>query len=259
MCLTVRRLGLGTALVLMALFAGCRSLDEFYRSAPGAEDDTIPYDGDVVLSYGKDVINDISHFYEQDFRVIGTVTVEGSNFSDDEFVDFAKRKRAQVAVLFKSYLRTVTGASPIVTPTSSTSTSYHTGMVGGAMFNGASHTTTTGTQTTYVPYSRDLYLYECYFLRKTKRPIRMGIFVKELEGEALKRAGTRKGVLVIKVVRDKAAWKADIFEGDILLMFDNEPILGGQEGATMLKNASSGPHKILLIRGNDKLEKTVEL
>jgi hypothetical protein len=136
----------------------------FVKHYQGSKYDPIPSSTPVYRA------SDIPH----DARQIGASNFVSSNGEGNKEALAAARKIGAHGVVWKSEHYTTTsssGAIPISTPTSTTS--YHSGSVwgsgGSANYSGTS--TTRGTSTTYIPYTKThhWYKYHARFYRKNDR------------------------------------------------------------------------------------------
>ena len=124
--------------------------------------------------------------------------------------------------------------------------------------SGTAYTTSTGTQTTYIPYNTNRYDFAATYWVKMK-PFSFGIYFDELTPEVRREIGSNKGVVVMTVVNDSPAFMADIFEGDILKSFNGEEIVNANDFAEKIAAAAGQSVEVEVLRGPETLLKQVQL
>jgi len=167
------------------------------------------------------------NYNREGYGEIGYSSFQASEVSDEQLIAQAREVKATVALLGVKYLRTNSGSMPLTLP--NTQTSYHSGSLTGyggyGSYSGTS--TTYGTTTTYIPYSVNRYEYAAVYLGKMK-PLKLGVmWAKELPIHLKQKLGSNKGVLLEVVIKNGAAYDADILEGDVLIAADNVQIKDG--------------------------------
>lgn len=236
------------AFVAAFIAGGCLNLNDYYR-----EYDTIT--GTIAATAGDELVFQevepaeldkiLWSYRDRDYSLVGKISLVSSKIDNDTFEDFAKEKGAKVLLLTKRFFDKITTYSPVQTPAYETYIQYRHGR--------AYPRTYYTSYTSYLPFEEDRYEYNCYLLRQNKVVSQYGLFLADLEGEALQRAGTHKAVRVIHVSRGKKAWQHDIFEGDIILELDGKGIDDPQKLLENLEN-SNAAHKLKILRNDKKLE-----
>jgi C-terminal processing protease CtpA/Prc len=118
-------------------------------------------------------------------------------------------------VVYSSYRNTMSGNYALQTPRIQSSTSPISGNVGSTQFYGTINTTTYGTNTSYVPYSYEVYNNTVYFMNKATG-YRTGMIVQNLTDSLKQSINSNKGVYVYIVVKGTTAYNAEIVPGDIV-------------------------------------------
>jgi hypothetical protein len=96
-------------------------------------------------------------------------------------------------VVYSSYRNTMSGNYALQTPRIQSSTSPISGNVGSTQFYGTINTTTYGTNTSYVPYSYEVYNNTVYFMNKATG-YRTGMIVQNLTDSLKQSINSNKGV-----------------------------------------------------------------
>lgn len=236
------------ALILSFIIGGCLNLNDYYREYDSiAETIATPPGEEIVFREVElpELEKTLWSYRDRDYSIAGKLSLVSSKIGNGDFLDFAKEKGAKVVILTKRFFDKITSYTPVQTPAYETYVHYR---------NGRAYPRTYYTSyTSYLPFEEDRYEYDCYLLRQNKVVSQYGLFLAELEGEALQRAGTHKGVEVIHVSRGKKAWQHDIFAGDIILKLDGKGIESSQNLLDSLEN-SKIKHKLEILRKDNKLE-----
>lgn len=252
-----------SALFTLALTGCAAPYSEFYRDSTGGvgvvnNPRFVPYNGDPVVQRGGVPLEDLVRMRENGFDKIGESSFNAGKVNENGAVVQAKKVNAAVVLLYSRYTNTVSGAMPMVTPTTSTSNTYVNGNSYGRPFSGVAQTTTYGTQTTYVPYSVDRSDHLAVYYSKTKPP-RLGIYVDEIKGEMRREIGTNKGVMISAVVKDSPAFYSDIFKGDILTAINQSPIYSAQQFMDIARAQTGEKISMELLREGKIITKNVAL
>ena len=215
------------------------------RSAPG--------DADTILAaYAKRGYSMIGH----------SMFNSGRGESEAAALKQGQTVGADLVLVFNpQYTGSVTSNIPITTPTSSTSytrgsaTAYSSGRPVTAYGNAT--TTTYGSETTYIPMTVNRSDYGAVYF--VKQHFNLGAFVRDLNDGERQELQTNQGVVVVTIVDDTPAFKADILPGDIINAVDGVKV-SNQEGFGKLTAACKGRLvAVKLIRRGQQLEKTVQL
>lgn len=252
-------------LLLAALLTGCANgYSQFYRPNPGLANFTVPimpFSGEPRLSASSgDPSRDVRDMYEQGYALAGVSDFVGPAANQSGAVSQAKKVGAAVVLLSSKYQNTVTGAMPLTLPTATTSFSSGTanayGSGGFATGNYSGTTTTYGTQTTYIPYSVDKYdQVALYFVPLERKGF--GVLVNSLTDEQRHDLGTNQAVEIIAVRTESPAFRADILPGDMLVLVGSTPTFDPQAAAHALANTAGTDVDVTLIRGGQRITKTV--
>lgn len=215
---------------------------KIYRgSEPGA-------DGKALLQMGYAMVG-YSHF-------------NAASASEPQLVEQAKKVHAEMVVTYSEYTNTVSGSIPLVLPNTTTSSTTMTGSAYGSggytSMTGSAYTTTTGSQTTYIPYNTNRYDFFATYWVKMK-PFSFGAYFEDLTAEVRREIGSNKGIIVTTVVNDSPAFIADIFEGDILKSFNGQEIVNAADFAAKISASSGQRVEVGVLRGAELLLKQVEL
>lgn len=163
----------------------------------------------------------------------GYIPIGQSNFNADAVAvnegrvhEHAAKIGAQIVLVSSRYSHTVSGASPLIVPTSATSFSSGTatayGPAGMAHAVGSSTTRTYGQQVVMAPYSISRSDFSMLFFAKNKN--RVGTVIVAIDDATRRRLQTNSGVRVESVVNDSPAFFADVLPGDIILEVAGEPV-----------------------------------
>jgi hypothetical protein len=191
---------------------------------------------------------------------VGVASFNGPNEGVEGAITQAKKVGASHILVSAAYARTVSGAIPLTMP--QTYTTQSSGMVtasgprGYATGTYSGTSTTTGTSTTYIPYSVDRYDQEAIFLGPIKRRgvgIRYGVLTPQQSAEV----GTNKALIVQAVRRGSPAFLADILPGDFVKTVNGAAVYD-QESFTAAVRFET-PLTIVLSRSGKEVVKTITL
>jgi hypothetical protein len=203
----------------------------------------------------------IDDLLQKGYAVIGQSSFNAASDQGSEFQirEQANRVGAHVVLISSRYTNTVTGATPLILPqtTSSQSSAMATafGPAGTVNVYGTGTTTTQGTQTIMMPYSVSRSDFLAVFLVKFK--LRLGISFDPLDNADRMRLETNSGVKVTRVIDGSPAFLADIFPGDILLAFENEKIQTVEQFKRLLDNFNGKSALFRIDRSGKKIEKKI--
>ncbi len=225
---------------------------EQIRAVPGAT----PCQTPVVAALPGDDAGEIKRkLFEEGYNVIGySHFTSGMGENSDHALAQGKKLGACLVLYGARHSHTSSGAVPIITPTTSTTT--HSGSISGAGapigYSGTS--TTYGSTTTMMPYSVNVYEYLAVYAVKT-RPGPVGVLLEEIPDDVKRRLDSRQGALVTAVRRDGNAYRANIFAGDILLTLNDEPISATGPAPAFRQ----GSNTLRVLREDKILSKEIEI
>lgn len=198
----------------------------------------------------------MAKYRKRGYLVIGESSFNtGERVSDDQALKQGQAVGADLVLIFlPQYTRSVTSSKPLTTPTMNTS--YTTGP--GGLVPPYSNATTGayGRNTTYVPFTADHYDYGAIYF--VKRRLRIGAFVRNLNELERQLLQTNQGVVVMTIVNDSPAYKADILPGDMITAMDGERVTN-HEGFTRMAAERKGRMIIFsLVRQGRVIEKSLQ-
>ena len=219
-------------LLTLLLLAGCANpYSKFYRpnANPYLAKAAIPSSAPLTIYSTNDFQRDVDALMRKGYTVIGrsAFNAASNSVSERQLRAQAADVHAEIVLVSSRFTHTITGAIPLVTPTTSTSytsgTATANGPGGTVTAYGNATTTTYGTQTTMMPYTIARSDFEAVYFAKARQ--RTGMLMAPLDDATRKRIGTNAGVLVRLLVDGSPAFDADILPGDILLsMADNRVV-----------------------------------
>ncbi|MEQ1802155.1 MAG: PDZ domain-containing protein [Gammaproteobacteria bacterium] len=146
------------------------------------------------------------------------------------------------------------------TTTTSTTTGSATAYGGGAppvSVYGNATTTTYGTKTTYIPVTVNRSDYAAVYL--VKRRYAFGANFRDLNDEERQELETNQGVVIVAVVDDTPAFRADVLPGDIVSAVNGIRVPNA-DGMSRALEASKGKETTFsLIRRGRQLDKSITL
>ena len=262
--------------VLIAISAslsivGCTNgYSQFYTPAPGATPEVIsatrasaaPQNPAIERSAFGNTEQLLAAYAKRGYLVIGESSFNsGERVSDEDATKQGQAVGADLVLIFvPQYTGSVTSSVPITTPT--TNTSYTTanatayGPGGPVSAYGNATTTTYGSNTTYIPVTVDRSDYGAIYFVKGR--FQIGAFVRNLNDLERQLLQTNQGVVVLTIVDDSPAYKADVLPGDMIIAMDGERV-SNQEGFTRMASARTGRSiKLSLIRQGRSIEKNLQ-
>ena len=259
---------LGLAIASLVLF-GCANLyEKFYvdnlSKNPKARHLIIPSVGKPeIVSGSNDKKLDNIRMFENGYMSIGYSSFHATRgASRDNLIEQAKKVGAAKVLFYKKYMSTESGSVPITVPT--TQTTYHSGGVsaygtGGSAYGSYSGTSTTyGTSTSHIPYTRHRYEYGASFWVKIKM-LALGVRFREPTPQEKSNAGTNKGAIIVAVRKGGPAFNADLVPNDLVLAINQEEIASKIDLQRTLKKYHGQLVTLDIIRKGQRIRKQVQL
>lgn len=198
----------------------------------------------------------------------GYVSIGYSSFnSGTDESDAAAVKQGQlvgadlVLILNPQYTGSTTSSVPITTPTSTTSyttgsaTAYGAG--GPVTAYGNATTTTSGSQTTYIPMTVHRSDYNAtYFI---KQRFVFGAYPRGLSDTERQYLQTNKGVVLSLIVDNSPAYYADVLPGDIIAAIDGVTVSNEDDFYNFLDERKGKAITVTLVRNGQRIDKEVQL
>jgi hypothetical protein len=192
-------------------------------------------DGVDIYAYGPNADTDDRNLLRDGFIPIGYASFNGALESEDEIYKQAKKVGAHVALVKQTHTGTNSGVLSLpIYNAGQMVTSRSSGTATVRSPYGTSTGTYTGTTVTQlpgstsyvpVPYSVSVYdQYATFWVEMSPSYWACGIHAADLSPDQRKIVGKNQGVLVDIVVKRTAAFRANVFEGDILLSVNSEPV-----------------------------------
>jgi hypothetical protein len=256
----MRRLGILSAIAFSAFVSGCANgYQQFYQPIPQASNRIAKStSAPSIRTSTGDATKDMDALYVEGFSPVGYASFNGPMANIRGALIQAKKVGATYVVASRQYTNTVSGALPIVTPT--TNTSYSSGTVnaygsgGFATGNYSGTTTSYGSQTTYVPYSIARFDQAAVFYAPMTRT-GFGALIRPLTNEEARSIGTAKAGYLRAVRRGSPAFEADVLPGDILRSVNGTDLIDLAHYRDYFR--TDGPNHIVVIRGGQIIEKDV--
>lgn len=251
--------------------AGCTNgYREFYTPAAGTTPETIsanrasapPLIPAVERAPSGNWGRLSAEYEKRGYLVIGESSFNsGESESDEHALTQGQAVGADLVLIFMpQHTGSVTSSVPITTPT--TNTSYTTanasayGPGGPVSAYGSATTTTYGSSTTYVPMTVNRSAYGAIYFVKGR--FRIGAFVRSLNDLERQVLQTNQGVVVVTIVNDSPAYRADVLPGDMIIAMDGENV-PNHEAFTRMANERKGRMiKLSLIRQGRAIEKSLQ-
>ncbi|MBB6598235.1 PDZ domain-containing protein [Luteimonas sp. MC1825] len=259
---------IASSLLLVSCASGYSS---FYTPATGATPDAIasyraappPAMPLLERSSPGDPEAILAAYAKRGYVMIGhSMFNSGTNESESSALKQGKSVGADlVLVLNPQYTGSISSSIPLTTPT--TTTSYTTGTAtaygSGGTVNayGNSTTTTHGSKTTYIPMTVHRSDYGAvYFI---KQRFNFGAFVRDLNDAERQALETNQGVVVLTIVDDTPAFRADILPGDVIIAFDGARVPNQDGFGKMTEERKGKLVTVALVRNGQRLEKAVQV
>ena len=167
-----------------------------------------------------------------------------------------------MVISYSDYTGTRSGVVPLTLPDTQTSTTNMSGNVYGsggyASMTGTATTTTTGSKTTYIPYSTDRYDFIATYWVKLKSQA-FGAYFENLSQDQRREIGSNKGALLTIIVNGSAAFNADFFPGDIIRKVNNAEVIDIESFSQLIRHHKGQSVTIELVRDKETIVKQVQL
>lgn len=217
---------IGAAAIFSSNPAHANAWEKNYRQLPIAPLGT-PWTGEPErISPTGDADADMEAMWRKGFAAIGFTSFKSNNSKTTDAIRLGKKLKARYVMIMTGLVSSRTGAIPWTTPTTQTTftngsaTVYGNGGTATAQYSGTS--TTTGSQTTMIPFTINTYDKIAVYYQEMPRT-GTGIYPRDLSNDEMRALGTRKG-FVVQFVRDGSpAYQADLFPGDIVTHLNGKP------------------------------------
>ena len=196
------------------------------------------------------------------YALVGYSSFNAAKATESQLIAQAEAVNAEIVLSYAEYTNTVSGVVPLTLPdtqvsqTTMSGTAYGSG--GYTSMNGTATTTTTGTKTTYIPYSTNRYDFEASYWVKLK-PMSLGVYAEDLTTETRRAIGSNKGAFINLVVNDSPAFMADLFPGDIVRRFNGEEVINTQDFIDRISASAGSTVTITVLRDGEEITKTIAL
>ena len=235
-------------LLTFALPAQANDWEKFYTPL-GTTEQLIPSNvpPETVPSMG-DLDRDVDAMWRRGYTLIGYSYFNTGNSKTQDASRFAAKLKARYLIVGTQLISSHTSSIPFTSPT--TNTTYNNGTVNAYGSGGSAHgtysgtSTTTGSQTTYIPITVNRFnKLAAYFMEVPKYGA--GIIPRELTPEETQLVETRRA-FAVRFVRDRSpAYNADLLPGDIIMTVNDQP---ADEANWQVAIRSGIPLKLKLIR-----------
>jgi PDZ domain len=200
---------------------------KFYQAAPAGSVALLPSTAppELLPSTG-DLDADRLRLWQQGYGMVGASSFNGTVRDPAKALKFARQIRARYVIVASGDVAETQAEIPFTMPTVTQSTTNGNvemhgpgGQVGGTF---GARTTTTGTQTTGIPFTvrraDQVAAFFCAVERKGS-----GVFGRPLDDAERITLGTNRGLKVLSVRDGSPAYDADIVPGDIITTVNGQP------------------------------------
>lgn len=250
-------------LALLAL-TGCMSnpYSQYYTAVSDRADLPIESASSAAapkVIQGSDPVKDLEEMLSEGYDLLGYSSFSATETPQSKAVEQARLLSADVLLYYAPvYQRTATTVVPFSMPTQSTSyttasaTAYNSyGGYGTA--SGSALTNTYGQQWMAVPVQQDTYLHTAAYYVKTKSLV--GMKFRAPDANEARALGTQRAAIVTVVIRNSAAYKADILPGDVVLKADGKTVDEIPDAEAYVRARIGQPIELLIARSGKVLVK----
>jgi hypothetical protein len=261
-----------TLIIALAVLSGCaNNFEKFYTESPynpyknpEASNRIIAPVGNPEIIQGSDNNKlDATRMTEDGYAQIGSSGFHGTGtVTRENLIAQAKKVGAAKVVSYSKYMSSESGTTSLTLP--NTQTTYHSGGVstygaGGSGYGSYSGTSTTyGTTTTQIPYTRHRYEYGASYWVKMKIAT-LGASFRNPNSQEKSNTGTNAGVIINATVRGGPAYKADIVPGDLVVSLNNERVHGQDDFLTKIRTFRGQLTNFEILRKGKTLHKKIQL
>jgi hypothetical protein len=264
----------------LSLVGGCATnqFAKYYQDGttnmpPEVAKRLMPYSGNSKIFTTNDMKSDSETLMRQGYRQIGSSGFHGTGrVTQKQLQDQATNVGADVVLYASRYQGSEQVAKPFLQYNpGQTSTTYSSGNVnanaygsggyahGTATYSGTSDTTTSGTySTTVVPVTVHRYQYGATFWRKSK-PSTLGVLFVNLPDELRKNLQRNTGVLVMLVIDDSPAFKANILPGDVITEMSGIAIESQKDFMAKIPQFEGKKCDLLILRNGKPITISVQM
>jgi hypothetical protein len=240
---SMRLLRLLISLSLTFSLASCvNPYTKYYRSytsgiTASSTEGYQPCDGPIQIIATSNIQNDVNELRRQGYVAIGSSYFNGpaNQVSETKALRQARNVGACKVLMTSSYTNTNSESAPLNVPNN-------------------------GIQTMMMPYSVQRYDSTAIYL--VKKSFIFGAIVGAVPPDLSKQIGYSGGLLVTTIVRGSAAYRADIFEGDVILSMNGNRLNEENPYQTLLllfKQKAGHTISMSIWRNGEVLEKSVML
>ena len=260
-----KRLTLVSAVLACMALVGCATpFTQYYQdNLLNSSSLTIPHVGEPRLITGTNPDADHIRMVEDGYRLKGVSNFSGPERGGNGALEQAKKIGAAVVIIYSKHTETISGVAPLTMPTTQIATTNASGNVFGsrggmASYMGTATTTTTGSQTTYIPYTvRRADQFASYWMRGI--PPIFGADTMALSPEVTRQIGTNKGIQIRAVVKGSPAFNADLLSGDVISQVDGSFVYDGRSFSSALAKSEGKLLTVLIYRDGKSMEKQVQI
>lgn len=209
---------------------------------------------------------------EQGLQPVGFAGFRGRLAGQQQLITQARKVGADVVLYSSEFFHTEQGVIPVTayqpgqtytTQTSGTATAnaYGSGgyASGSGTYSGYSTTTTPGTYNTeYIPYQRQVFDQTAVFFRHVKPGV-FGAKFAPIPDDLRTKLQRNTGALVIVVVENSPAFKANVMRGDVIIQIADKPVATAQELFDLLQSYVGQKIVFKVIRDTQTIEIPVQL
>jgi len=257
--LTIRRVALGILAASISTGAAANDWQKFYTPLPGGEQyQKTQGEPEQVASTGN-FERDVELMWHRGYGPIGYTLFTTNNGKTKDAVRFAKSLGAGYVVVATELVSSQQSYLPWTTPTTNYSTTNGTATVtgsGGTAYGTYSGTTTTsGTKTTYIPYTINRFQKGAiYFGRAPEGG--SGIFARGLANEEVALIESQRAFAIQYIRNGSPAYNANLLPGDIIAEVNGQP---ADEANWKAARAQSSTLKLKVYRNSQIREITLSL
>jgi hypothetical protein len=259
----------GIAVLACTIIAGCvNPYSQYYQDQTKGED--ILQSGKVVIPpdipnhiRGTNPATDAESMAENGYSMIGQSLFNCKEIDERQAIKHGKKVHADTVITYSQYTHTLSGMAPMTVPNTQYSTTNISGNVYGrgySSFSGTANTTTYGTQTTYVPYHVRRYDYlATYWIKLKPESFGLGIYFDDLPDEIKQKIESNRGVIILAVVKNTNAYRADIIKGDVILRANNKIINDKNAFQDLIKDMQGQTVNFEIFRNNNIIYKEIKI
>lgn len=251
---------IGCLLLVACASSGQRKFYEEYVNIDELKEvQTLAKGEEPTIIFAADLQREIKIARSKGYIPIGGASFNGTPDSESAIAKHAKSWGAVLVLVSSKFTNTATTTTPLLLPTTQTTTGSGTiySSQGSATLSGS--TTTRGTVAVPITTTERRFDQATVYFVKSTRKVRFGLFVAELPIELRVQLERNTGALIENVSDGSPAFVANVIPGDVLIELNGVPVTSSQQAMQLMQAVPAGDKTCRLKVLRKGTERTIDL